>query len=144
MECSIGFFHNEACHKKTCSSTMKDINQLPDEHQGLLKLRVQKKDIKTMCTYQEIKYLVKYNHLFGFKYCDPFSITKMLRKITIDFSEKNQQLQLISGKSVCTTYHKKITKLSQSSTVTQYEDEVSQEYIKKKKKRIYSYCEYSL
>lgn len=117
MSCFVGELVHDQCHKqdyKTVPNEILMVSDLPLEEQNLLKLRV-KNEINNICHYHKIKYLDKFNHIFGRKCCDPMSVHKKpikngLRKILLDHlsKEKNFEVVLIPGKALCPTCFSKI------------------------------------
>lgn len=114
MECSVGELIGEECHKCVYGTVAKDIkliSALSEEDQHLLALRTNSADILTICRYHEIKYFLKYCHLFGKSCCDPLNIhkktiTKGLREIKVKhllLMGQNHSPHLIPGKSLCAT-----------------------------------------
>lgn len=78
MECSVGLFVSEHCHKheyQSFSKTILQVSDLSDNEQLLLKLRVSK-EVENICQYHKYKYLNKYHHIFGRNCCDPLQYHK--------------------------------------------------------------------
>ena len=69
MECSVGLFVNEFCHK-TCyhpfSKEIFQVSDLPPNEQTLIRLRLSE-SISSICQYHRNKYVGKYNHIFDIK-----------------------------------------------------------------------------
>lgn len=117
MSCFVGELISEQCHKQDYKAVPNEIlmvSDLPLEEQNLLKMRL-KNEINSICHYHKIKYLEKYNHIFGRKCCDPMKIHKKpikngLRKILLDHlgKKKNVEVDLIPGKALCPTCFSKI------------------------------------
>lgn len=117
MKCSVGTFINEECHKCVYGLVKKDvrlIDDLSEENRELIFLRVNE-SIANTCAYPELKFLVKYHHLYGNSYCDHLrihktSVTKGLRKIQLVHlsQRKNQSINLIPGTSLCPTCYTRI------------------------------------
>jgi hypothetical protein len=83
MECSVGQCVQEDCHKKTyqkVSRRLTKVFELSEADEELLQLRIGTKEIQTVCTYHEKKFLVKYHHLFGQVCCDPLQYHKSRKK----------------------------------------------------------------
>jgi hypothetical protein len=73
MECSIGIVTREECRKTTYGAVNKELtllSELSEDKQTVLNLRLDE------CEYHEIKYFVKYNHLFGNTCCDLLKVHK--------------------------------------------------------------------
>jgi hypothetical protein len=120
MECSVGVFCGEECHKGVygeVSKSIKLISEFSEENSLLLKLRTNE-DIKTICKYHELKFLLKYNHLYGRVCSDPCKIhlkpvKKGLREITLSYLSRLKSVDnvvLIPGKSMCPTCNTKLFK----------------------------------
>ncbi|XP_063223012.1 uncharacterized protein LOC134531252 [Bacillus rossius redtenbacheri] len=116
-ECSVGHLTNEQCHKCVYGSVQQELKKIcvfSLEQQQLIFTRVSS-DVKSVYKYHEIKYLIKYHHIFG-RYCsDPLqihkkAITKGLREILPEhmYKKTNYNLLLVPGKSLCPTCYKKI------------------------------------
>lgn len=123
MECSLGMITSELCHKrcyKPYSEKIFNIKEISENDQLLLKLRVSS-DLTTICSFHKIKYLNKYHEIFGRRCCDPLlfhkkPITKALKEIRLEDLKKNQNINLIPGKSLCLTCFKKIFSEQQQSS----------------------------
>lgn len=110
MDCFVGAFTGEPCHKQDYVSVPKEVirvSELSEDDQILLKLRISK-EIDSVCQYHKYKYLVKFHHIFGKKCCDPLNNHKKpvkngLRKILLHHlsKPKNVPVDLIPGKSLC-------------------------------------------
>ena len=124
MECSIGIVTREECHKTTYGAVNKQltlVSELGEEKQTVLKLRLGECDLRSICKHHEIKYSVKYNHLFGNICCDPLkvhkrTIKKGLREISLEHlkKEKNFPVALVPGKSLCPNCYTKIFVLKET------------------------------
>lgn len=124
MECSVGIFLDEPCHKNAYgeSKKIRQINELEEDDKLLLQVRLNNRTFECICDYHSAKMLQKYNHLFGNCCSDPFlihkkGIRKSLREITIEkYNEaKVKNITIIPGKSLCTNCWTRISDLSCAS-----------------------------
>src|ERR1700712_3635577 len=110
MECSIGIFKREECHKKnvyTRSSWLKSADDISEIDKVLLVKRTGIRAVDNICEYHYHRYIIKFYTLFGIKCCDPLrrhkkNITKSLREITLSFSQEYEHMNLIPGFAICT------------------------------------------
>lgn len=89
-------------------------SEFSEEDKHLLNSRITS-DFENICNYHKIKFLLKYNHLYGKVCLDPLRYHKKaanigLRETTlVPLSKKtNCYVNLIPGKSLCPTCNKKI------------------------------------
>lgn len=108
MECSIGLFVQEDCHKfmYSRSSELISKDELNENDKFLLNKRLQIISIVNICTYHYKKYITYYFHAFGKKCCDPLkvhkkTIRKSLKEITVNFCDVNKNVDLIPGQAIC-------------------------------------------
>ena len=83
MERSIGCLIQEECHKASYGKVNRKLisfNELSLYDQTLLKLRLNKDSIETVCEFHEKKFLLKFNHLYGQSCSDPFEYHANLKK----------------------------------------------------------------
>lgn len=121
MECSVGVFSGEECHKSVygeVSKNIKLISEFSDEDKLLLQLRINE-NIENICKYHEVKFLLRYNHLYGRVCSNPFNLhvkpaKKGLREINLSHLSrpKSADVVLIPGKSICPTCNNKLFKFS--------------------------------
>ena len=117
MNCFVGIFTGEQCHKQNYQLVSEELIKASDlsvDDQTLLELRVSK-EIDSTCNYHKYKYLVKFHHIFGKKCWDPLGLHKKpikngLRKILVEHlsKPKNVPVDLIPGKALCPTCTTKI------------------------------------
>lgn len=127
MECYVGKYISEDCHKSVYGDVPKEIkviSEFSDNEKLMLQFRISD-SIENICKYHEIKFLDKYYHLYGRICCDPLKyhkkpVKKSLREITLTHlsRRKSTEVNLIPGKALCSTCNKKLFKL-----ITDNEDE---------------------
>lgn len=120
MECCVGKYISEECHKSVYGDVPKEIkviSEYSDSQQQVLKFRISD-SIVNICKYHEIKFLDKYYHLYGRICCDPLKyhkkpVKKSLREITLTHLSrpKSTEVNLIPGKALCSTCNKKLFKV---------------------------------
>jgi hypothetical protein len=118
MECSKGIVTREECHKTTYGAVNEELtllSELSEERQTVLKLRLGECGFSSICNYNEIRYFVKYDHLFANICCDLLkvhkrTIKKGLREISLEHLKKDKKfpVALVPGKSLCPTCYTKI------------------------------------
>ncbi|KAJ8878966.1 hypothetical protein PR048_019570 [Dryococelus australis] len=118
MECSVGIFLNEPCHKTAYreSKRIRQINEF-EKDKLLIQLRLNTTNIECVCDYHSTKMLQKYKLLFGCS--DPLlihkkSIRKSLREITVEeYNEvKVKNIKIMPGKSLCTNCWTRISDIN--------------------------------
>lgn len=113
-----------SCFVRDFSKNLINIaNHNNEEEILLLNLRV-KTNLTTICEYHKMKYLNKFNHLFGQTCCDPLNkhkniVKKGLREIKMYHLSKpmNLVLELTPGKSLCPTCYKNIFIIQQPNNL---------------------------
>lgn len=76
MECSIGIFKGEVCHKLSYSrsSVLHIISELTDEQKILFSVRTGCNEIKNICTFHKAEFLDRYVHISGKSCSDPLRV----------------------------------------------------------------------
>lgn len=133
MECSVGVLCGKECHKSVYGEVSKDIkliSEFSNEDKLLLQLRISN-SIENICKYHEVKFLLRYNHLFGRVCSNPLNyhlkpVKKGLREINLSHLSrlKFTGVDLVPGKSICPTCNKKLFKSNDED-----EDPVEDSYI---------------
>lgn len=104
------------CHKTVYSSVSKNLKNVNDfeVRLTLFKFRVSSSGT-SVCEYHEKKYILKYNHMFGRKCCDPLTVhkkpvTKGLREIKLEHLSLLCENETASqaGNSLCSNCYSKI------------------------------------
>lgn len=82
MECSVGNYISEECHKSVygdVNRVVKQIDEFSVDDKLLLQLRISD-NINNICKYHDIQFLEKYHHPYGRICSDPINYHKSLSK----------------------------------------------------------------
>ena len=91
MDCSIGQYIEEDCHKPTYNPVKKILRRFDDlseNEKQLLQRRLPELCFETVCLFHKKVFLNRYHHIYGKSCCDPLEVhtQKSPKKNTLNHS----------------------------------------------------------